>query len=58
MADLDWREAEEHFYTMKSYYEEIPEGQLSLAVVFQPLELRFKTGERTEELYKEMMEVE
>lgn len=58
MADLDLREAEEHFYTMKRYYEEIPEGKLALAIVFQPIENRYLSGERTEELYRDMMEVE
>ena len=57
MRGLDWGKAEDSFYTMKRYYEEIPEGQLALAVVFQPLELRFKAGERTEELYREIKEV-
>lgn len=55
---MDWKEAEEHFYTMKGIYEEIPEGKLALAIVFQPIENRYLSGEKTEELYRDMMEVE
>ena len=58
MSELDWKEAEKCFYTMKRYYEEIPEGKLVLAIVFQPIENRYLSGERTEELYRDMMEVE
>ena len=58
MSEVDWKEAEKCFYTMKRYYEEIPEGKLVLAIVFQPIENRYLSGERTEELYRDMMEVE
>lgn len=58
MKDLNWKEAEDCFYTIKRYYEEIPEGKLALAIVFQPIENRYLAGERTEELYRDMMEVE
>ena len=58
MSEVDWKEAEDCFYTMKRYYEEIPEGKLVLAIVFQPIENRYLSGERTEELYRDMMEVE
>ena len=58
MSELDWKEAEDCFYTMKRYYEEIPEGKLVLAIVFQPIENRYLSGERTEELYRDMLEVE
>ena len=58
MSELDWKEAEEHFYTMKGIYEETFLGEFALVAVFRPLEIRYKAGERTEELYREMLEVE
>lgn len=58
MSELNWKEAEDCFYTMKRYYEEISEGKLALAIVFQPIENRYLSGERTEKLYRDMMEVE
>ena len=54
----DWDKAEKHLYEMKRGYEEIgPVGRLGLVFIY-PLVKRFESGERTQELYREIMELE
>lgn len=60
---MDWIKCERHFRSVMGHY-----GQLAgapgvnvmpaLAMVFQPLLKRFEEGERTQELYDEMLAVE
>lgn len=54
---MDWEEAKIHFYFMMKEYEKIPSGALALLIVFYPLAERYESGERTKELYEEMMNV-
>lgn len=55
---LDWEEAEEYLKTCESAYTEIgTAGFLALNIVIRPLRDRFNKGERTEELYKEIMDI-
>ncbi len=60
---LDWAGCEKHFnYVAKVYRDLIgtPGVNVSFALynVIEPLERRFLSGERTESLFNEMMEVE
>jgi len=55
---IDWEEAEEHFYFIKGMYEEIPEGKLALIMFIEPTARRYEAGERTKELYEDMMSAE
>ena len=56
----NWDKAREHFYTVKESYKELPaiNGGLALRFTFEPLELRFEGGERTQSLFEAMMAVE
>jgi hypothetical protein len=59
----DWEDAIHHFNVVKSRYTSLF-GQPgvavgpALALTFNPLEQRYNSGERTEELYKELLNVE
>jgi hypothetical protein len=54
---FDWREAEEHLTACEKEYSVIDSaGYLILTYVIDPLRNRLKKGERTEELYHEIME--
>lgn len=55
---LNWEEAKNHLYLMKGMYEEIgPAGSFGLMFMV-PMIKRFESGERTKELYDEIMEIE
>jgi len=55
---MDWNEAEEYLKTCESVYTEIgTAGFFALKYVIRPLRDRFNMGERTQELYDEIMEV-
>jgi len=59
----DWKKAKERFDTVRSQYQEL-EGvpgvntTFALRAVFDPLAIRYNSGERTKELYNEMLSVE
>lgn len=58
--DLDWQKAEDHLRFFMAEYAALPGGvgQFGLQLTLVPLFNRYQSGERTEELYNEMMEVE
>lgn len=56
---MDWNKAEEHLATCEKAYSEIGSaGYFALVAVIRPLRDRFRDGERTQELYDEIMSVE
>ena len=56
---MNWEEAEKYLYDMKMAYEEIGfVGSFGLSMTINPLVKRFESGERTTELYEEIMSVE
>jgi hypothetical protein len=60
--DLDWNKALEHFREIRSQYQELAgepgvNSTLALQHVFQPLAKRYYDGERSQELFDEMMSV-
>lgn len=60
---MDWQKAKEHFDEVWTQYQEL-EGTpgvnttLALRLTFDPLAKRYNCGERTQELYDAMMNVE
>lgn len=53
---MDWEKAEQYLYEMKKAYEEIGlPGVFGLTFTIKPLVRRFESGERTPELYDEIM---
>jgi hypothetical protein len=55
----DFDRAIEYFYEVKKAYIEIGEaGKIGLLMVLAPIELRIVAGERTEELFDEIMSLE
>lgn len=56
---LDWEKAEKHLKkTMERYAHIGASGYPALWVFIRPLETRFAQGERTSDLYNEIMELE
>jgi len=56
---LDWKKAEEHLYNIQKLYKSIGwTGTFALSITINPLVKRFESGERTEELYEEIMSLE
>lgn len=56
---MDWVAAEQHLQFVISLYQELGmPGVFGLVTVLRPLEERFLDGERTRELYDEIMELE
>ena len=56
---LDWEMAEGHLYDTKIAYESIGfEGSFALALTINPLAKRYESGERTIELYNEILELQ
>lgn len=56
---LDWAKAEEYLQTCERVYGEIGGyGAFALVYVINPVRVRFNSGERTRELYDEIMEIE
>jgi hypothetical protein len=59
---MDWEKAKEHFNAVRKEYQDL-EGingvntSLALLMVFRPLAIRYNQGERSEDLYRSMMEV-
>ena len=63
MPDLDWDAAKKCFDAVRKQYQDM-EGTpgvnttMALRMVFDPLSVRYNNGERTQDLYDEMMSVE
>ena len=63
IPDLDWIKAKAHFDEIRSGFQEL-EGMSgvsatwALRFVFDPIAKRYNLGERTRELYDEMLNVE
>ncbi len=63
ISELDWLQAKEYFDTIRKRYQDL-EGTsgvnttLALRLTFDPLSKRFNSGERSDELYNEMLMVE
>lgn len=53
----DWKEAKEHLDAAIEAYESIPAGIFALKTYIYPLQKRYKNGERTHELYTDIMEI-
>lgn len=57
-ATMDWTQAENHLQTAERAYHEIGfAGTFALAFVIKPCRIRFDRGERTQDLYDEIMEI-
>jgi len=55
---MDWGKAKRHLQTAERAYHEIGfSGAFALAFVIKPCLIRFERGERTQELYDEIMEI-
>ena len=55
---MNWEKAEEYLETCELAYGEIgPVGMYALLLLIAPLRKRFNCGERTPELYAEIMEI-
>lgn len=62
MSELDWKKAKEHFDNVMDEYKSLlgtpgVNTSFALMITFNPLLTRFNKGERSEELFNEMMEV-
>jgi hypothetical protein len=56
---MDWEKATKYLSTCETAYAEIGSaGYFALTTVIRPLRDRLNSGERTVELYNEIMEVE
>ena len=55
---LNWNRAEEYLYDKEMEYKSIGQpGLFALSIVIMPLIVRYQEGERTKELYDEIMKV-
>ena len=56
---MDWEKAEKYLNDMIQAYTEIGwAGMFGLTLTLKPLKARFDKGERTQELYDDIMDVE
>lgn len=56
---MDWDKAEKWLKEIEQLYTEIgTSGYFALNLIIRPLRDRFNKGERTKELYEEIMELE
>ncbi len=56
---MDWGMAEGYLYEVKNAYESIGwTGTFGLTLTINPLVKRYESGERTIDLYNEIMEIE
>lgn len=54
---MDWDKAKKYLDSVIENYREIgPAGRMALVFALLPLKYRYDNGERTEALYKEIME--
>ncbi len=59
MNKPNWDKAKEYLYFIKKEYEAIGwSGSFGLTITINPLVARYESGERTQELYDEIMEME
>jgi hypothetical protein len=63
MTFMDWPRAKRHFDAVRKIYQDMEgtpgvDTTLALRIVFDPLAIRYNNGERTEELYHDMLAVE
>jgi len=57
--DLNWDSAKEHLQEIRMRYTEIgAAGIMALTLTLNPLLIRYEKGERTQDLYDEMMSSE
>ena len=61
--DMNWEKAKEHLDEITNRYKRLVglpgvNTSLALILVMYPLAFRYDSGERTQELYDEMLEVE
>jgi hypothetical protein len=55
---MDWEKAEKHLNLMRKLYTDIgSSGMPALLLSIRPLLVRFKKGERTEDLFNKIMEL-
>ncbi len=55
---MDWNKAEQHLKEAEAAYSEIGSaGYFALAFVIRPVRDRFNEGERTQELYDEILDI-
>lgn len=55
---MNWKEAETHLYEMETAYKEIGDvGVFGLTLTINPLIKKFENGERTQQLYDEIMNI-
>lgn len=53
---MDWQKAEEHLKTCERVYREIGiSGSFALTLVINPVRVRFNNGERSQELFDEIL---
>ena len=58
MSELDWDKAESHLKACESAYSEAgTAGMFAMRLTIMPARDRFNKGERTPELYAEIMEI-
>jgi hypothetical protein len=56
---MDWEQAEEHIKYIRSAYTDIGiSGMPALQITINPLWVRFEKGERSQELYDDIMSLE
>jgi hypothetical protein len=56
---MNWEEARKHLYYILGLYKSIGwAGTFALSITINPLVKRFESGERTQELYDEIMSLE
>lgn len=55
---MDWEQAENYLYLMKGLYESIGSAGMFGLMFMEPIINRFENGERSEELYNEIMSIE
>lgn len=56
---LNWNEASTYLYEMEKAYKEIgASGEFGLQLTLNPLKLRYEAGERTKELYDDIMNIQ
>jgi hypothetical protein len=59
MNNLAWEKAKDHLQETRQQYAEIgASGIPALTLILNPLLIRYEKGERTQELYDEIMESE
>ncbi len=63
LTDEDWKKAKQRFDTIRKQYQDLDglpgvNVTFALRIVFEPLAKRYNAGERTQELYDAMIDVQ